>query len=312
MSFQCFSEIALYHPQHGYYTSDRHRVGRDPQSDFYTASSLGPVFACLVTEAARNLLPPGMSPGDLPWLEIAPEPAGSPFEDAARHGFADYQAYPLGKPLEIPPAAVIFANEWLDACPFRRFQYLGGEWRELGVKIMDDRLEPCVLDSPAEESHGLLTALEAEGPHPEGYCVDLSLAAEIELEKLVRQSWRGLLLLADYGKSWQELVTACPAGTASAYFRHQSSRDLTARPGRQDLTCHVCWDRLLAVLHRHGFECVELCSQERFFMRHAATAIASIIQRQPEKFDPQRQTLAQILHPAHMGHAFQILAARRK
>ena len=40
---------------------------------------------------------------------------------------------------------------------------------------------------------------------------------------------------------WADLIGDRPAGTARAYYRHEATRDLLARPGEQDLTCHVCW-----------------------------------------------------------------------
>tara|TARA_B100000749_G_C18003592_1_gene292316 strand:+ start:208 stop:408 length:201 start_codon:yes stop_codon:yes gene_type:complete len=39
MSFASFMDLALYDPEVGYYRRDRIRVGRDPQSDFYTAET---------------------------------------------------------------------------------------------------------------------------------------------------------------------------------------------------------------------------------------------------------------------------------
>ena len=104
-----------------------------------------------------------------------------------------------------------------------------------------------------------------------------------------------------------------PGGTARAYFRHEVSRDLLARPGGQDLTCHVCWDRLERVLRGGGFDPVRVERQEAFFLRHAAPAIEALLAAKPAgEFSPARQTLQELLHPAHLGHKFQILSARRE
>ena len=37
VSFARFMELAMYHPQAGYYTRDFRRVGRDAKADFFTA-----------------------------------------------------------------------------------------------------------------------------------------------------------------------------------------------------------------------------------------------------------------------------------
>ena len=40
--FRDFMEAALYHPEHGYYTSGRAGIGRG--GDFFTSVSVGPLF----------------------------------------------------------------------------------------------------------------------------------------------------------------------------------------------------------------------------------------------------------------------------
>ena len=56
LRFDAFMRLALYEPDIGYYRRDRTRVGRDRSTDFYTATSLGPVFGELVAAACANLL----------------------------------------------------------------------------------------------------------------------------------------------------------------------------------------------------------------------------------------------------------------
>ena len=55
LSFARFMELALYHEKTGYYVRPRRRIGRDPEADFFTASSLGPVFGELVIAACTVL-----------------------------------------------------------------------------------------------------------------------------------------------------------------------------------------------------------------------------------------------------------------
>ena len=50
LSFAEFMDIALYAPGAGYYSSNRRRVGRDGESDFYTSGSGGTTFGRLVAE----------------------------------------------------------------------------------------------------------------------------------------------------------------------------------------------------------------------------------------------------------------------
>ena len=117
--------------------------------------------------------------------------------------------------------------------------------------------------------------VELPATAPEGYVIDAPLAAVALAREIAAESWSGLFIACDYGKSWQELTESCPAGTARAYHQHTQSNDLLARPGEQDLTCHVCWDWLAAALASQGFVSPTVESQEAFFVHHAAGYIAA-------------------------------------
>ena len=47
--FARFMELALYHPEHGYYASGRASIGR--RGDFFTNVSVGPLFGKLLAVA---------------------------------------------------------------------------------------------------------------------------------------------------------------------------------------------------------------------------------------------------------------------
>jgi len=309
ISYRDFVDVALYAPAIGYYTRPDHpRVGRQPVRDFYTASSLGGgVFGKLLRAAAVNLLTPNLAT-NYALLELAAEPGAGIFGQEAAP-FAQTESRRLGDSLIPPNRAVVFANEWLDAQPFHRFVFRRGEWREIGVHIKGDRLEEIELPEFSTVAQKLREKLPTEAT--EDYHLDLSLDAEKVLHDFATADWRGCLILADYGYDWDEFVHHRPAGTARAYYKHQVSGDLLAQPGVQDLTCHVCWDRLEAVLKQAGFTDVRVERQEAFFMRLSAAEIEQILSEKPGQFSPDRQTLLELLHPAHLGQKFQILSARR-
>ncbi len=308
MSLAGFMRLALYHPEHGYYRRDRRRIGADPESDFVTAYSTGPVFADLVTAAARRLMDPTVAAGAT-WVEIGvdrqkplwPEPP-PPFRDVVSLGRDD--------PLVVPSPAAVFSNELFDAQPFNRVRFLDGSWKETGVGLDRDgaRIE-VPLPTHTSEVTALLPRLPTTAP--EGAIVDLPTGAVGLLDDLAAQDWRGLILIFDYGKSWESLSHEFPQGTLRAYRHHRQSPDILARPGEQDLTGHICWDWMTACLEKHGFNQIELLNQETFFVRHAAPAIETLIGRHPGQPDPARSRLHQLIHPAHMGQKFQVLSARR-
>ena len=56
ISYCEFIDKVLYTKKYGYYTSERKRVGRGVQGDFYTAESLGSVFAELVVSSVQAII----------------------------------------------------------------------------------------------------------------------------------------------------------------------------------------------------------------------------------------------------------------
>jgi len=308
LNYAQFTRVALYDPQCGYYNRQHQRVGRQPEADFYTAESLGPVFSRLLAAAAVQLLE-GQPPGDFELVEFGAEP-GSPALADIELPFRAARCIPLGSPFTLKGKCVVFANELLDAQPFHRLVFSEGRWQECGVAVAEDgTLRECRL--PEWSPPVSAARLELPAKPSEGYCLDLSLQAEVLLQALCEGDWQGLLILSDYGRSWQELSEHCPQGTARAYYRHEVSRDLLARPGEQDLTCHVCWDRLSAVARHHRFTDVAIQRQESFFVHHAEGAIAEILQASAGGFSREKQTLIELLHPQHMGSRFQVFSGKR-
>jgi SAM-dependent MidA family methyltransferase len=119
------------------------------------------------------------------------------------------------------------------------------------------------------------------------------------------------LVAFDYGKSWRELCEETPTGTVRAYRRHRQGNDVLARPGEQDLTCHVCWDWLAEALVAEGFAPPALESQEAFLVHHASAALARIASAEAGGLSARKLGVLELLHPGNLGQKFQVLSARR-
>lgn len=307
LSYADYLRCALYAPEVGYYQSNRQRVGRSSQTDFYTARTFGTVFNTLLLASIRHLLG-GEKLSDYTFIEIGAEP-GQSFFQKENTPFLDVKTYTFSDTPVIPSKAVIFANELLDAQPFHRLIYLQGQWRELGVSIHGGKLKEVVLNALTPAIQNVANCLPST--HKEGYQLDFPLAAETLLRQLVAPLKKGLLVIFDYGKFWSELIENHPEGTARAYRKHRLHNDLLSFVGEQDITCHLCWDRLQAILQKNNFESLKLEKQEAFFMHHASDAIKSILEKHPSPLDETNQHLKMLIHPTFMGHAFQVLWGKR-
>lgn len=305
ISYRDYIDLALYADGCGYYKRDRQRVGRNKNTDFYTSESLGQVFAQLVTAAACELLGEAIAAKST-FIEIAAEPGAELLSHLEKNPFADSRVIRHGESIRADGPVIIFANEWLDALPFHRLVFQNGKWRERGVK-MDEYpgLKEVLLDNLTPEVAAVIDRLPKQAP--EGYQLDLPLLAETAITELLAQDWTGLILLFDYGKSWQALTADFPAGTARTYQKHKQDNDLLDSPGAKDITCDLCWDPLVELFNRAGLQSVTLESQEAFLVKRARSAAEAIIRETAGGFSTAKQTLMELIHPTHMGQRFQAL-----
>jgi SAM-dependent MidA family methyltransferase len=304
LSFADFMDVALYEPGAGYYRRSGPRIGYGPGTDYLTATASAPLFGKLVVAACTQLLGVAKAARS-EFVEIGAE-LGSGVLRGVAHPFRCARHMWIGEALRIEGPSVVFSNELFDAQPFRRFRFRAGRWRELGVSLGDGALSEVELASGGPLASPLPDAAA------EGYVIDAPLAASDLARKIAEQPWSGLFLAFDYGKSWQEIAFETPAGTARAYRNHVQRNDLLEFPGRQDLTCHVCWDWLADALRHLGFDDPRVESQEAFFTRNSGDFIASLAAAEAGRMSREKLSLIQLLHPAHMGQKFQALWAMRQ
>ena len=126
------------------------------------------------------------------------------------------------------------------------------------------------------------------------------------------QKWTGLVMLFDYGKTWQEISTQMPNGSARTYHKHKQGTDLLQNPGECDITFDICWDFVQDIIKDNKVAETHLQSQESFFVHHAEECMKNILSDAQFAFSKNKQTLLELIHPANMGQKFQTLHAIRK
>lgn len=307
LSLEDFIQNALYYPNLGYYSqTDRKRVGRDQEADFYTNSSLGTVFSQLVMESVQHLLP--IDSREATFAELGPESETGVLGNL-QTPFKALQLLRPNQDFALPSPCAVFSNEVFDAQPFRRFTFDGHRWLEGFVqpsrKATHDPEYKWSFRAPTKPLPNLPDSA------PLDYLFDWPSGAIDLLERIAAQKWNGLFLAIDYGLPLTTLLHQRPKGTARAYKAHQLLENFLDEPGCRDITCHIAWDPLQSVLADHGFTAIQLERQEAFFMRNARFTIQSIATAQPQAFSRDRMTLMEILHPDNLGSRFQVLSATR-
>ena len=308
LPYDDYVKWALYDPFIGYYTSKRLRIGRTPDTDFYTSTSLGKVWGKLIIEASQKLLS-GEDPKKYSFIEIAAEPMENSISNLD-HPFKEVRTIRLGEKTEIPELAIVFSNEWLDAQPFKRFRFDKSckIWREIGVKLENKKW--VEVEIPIDQADNK-TPKQFPTKYSFAYIIDWPTGAEIVLKELLQKKWNGLFLTFDYGLDSENIFHDFPEGTARAYNNHTLSNNILNEPGNQDITCHVCWNSIVRILNENGFLEPSLQSQESFFMNHAQNEIMQCIKTN-YRINDCLNTLKNIIHPQHLGQKFQGLYATRK
>jgi SAM-dependent MidA family methyltransferase len=265
-----FMELALYHPEHGYYSAASRRSGRE--GDFYTSVDIGPLFGQLLAAQIAemwtmlreqgagqfHLVEAGAGDGRLARDMLDAIAAGQPdlYEalrvtlversDAARERHGEVLgAHPDNITVEsaasLPQAitGAIVANELLDALPVHVVVMTAGGLREVRVGERDGELREVMLPLGTAEIERLI---ENTGVTiPEGVRAEVGLAAVDWVEHASRSIDRGFLLVLDYGHDAAELYSdSHGAGTLVAYRGHMAgSVEWLETPGCCDLTAHV-------------------------------------------------------------------------
>lgn len=301
LPFAAWAELALYHPELGYYARADRRSGR--AGDFFTSVDLGPLFGALLAsqfaETWRLLRTPrfdlveaaagdGRLARDVLDAAAADDPAFYAAVDlhlversrAARDAQAAVLGPHAGKLVSsgpgLPPAVrgTVFANELLDALPPHLLQMTAGGLREVYVDVdaetggFVERLGP--LSDARVRAH-----VDERGIRlAEGWRAEVTPAAADWVRQAVAALDRGFLLLIDYGHEAREIYSAThAAGTLAAYRRHRAADAAggaappwLAAPGECDLTAHVDLTLVRDTAERWGARTLGVLDQTYFLL----------------------------------------------
>lgn len=269
LTFRDFMELALYHPESGYYARAANPVGKG--GDYVTAPSLSPVFSFAIAGLFRefvrrsegavcSFVDIGCGDGSLIRSIAAQVPEKNVRffgvdRSLERNAAAEIEAdrVMFVRTLDEVPrdgAHLLFSSELYDAFPFARLVQRGEHLHELWVAEREGTLDWIEAEAtPVYDdyftSHGIELA--------EGQFVDVALEWEAFHEDVARFLTRGLIVTLDYGYVAQKLFHARARrfGTAAAYAGNRVHRDLLANPGEQDLTAHINFSDLLRAGARH-------------------------------------------------------------
>jgi SAM-dependent MidA family methyltransferase len=303
VSFAWFMEQALYHPEHGYYSSGRCAIGR--KGDYFTNVSIGPLFGQLMTAQFAQIWEQLGKIDNFVIVEQGAHDgqfARDVLQSAQSHAPEFFEAldYRIIEPFPIlrerqsqilepfrnkiewrnslePFTGVHFSNELLDAMPVR----LITRGMEKLVGLQGDRF--AFIERPLSNTAFNQVALDW-------------------IDNLAGNLQRGYVIAIDYGHSGDEFQRDIQV---RAQHRHLDSP--FEQIGHADITMHVDWTNIARRAEENGFAIVGFTDQHHF-LTGIISEFGDWDQSSVADSPKAKRALQTLLHPEMLGRAFQVLA----
>ncbi len=334
VTFAWFMEQALYHPEHGYYSSGRAAIGRG--GDYFTSVSVGPLFGRLLGAQFAEMwellgrddefviVEQGAHGGELAGDVLAAARTCDPeFFHAIRYviaepfalwqrrqaealaGFDGKVAWQKSVADLAPFRGVHFSNELIDAMPVHLVKWSGTEWRERHVAIVGDGF--AFVDLPLSENRLEERLRHVPHPLPAGYETEVNLAALDWIAGLGPKLTEGWILAADYGFTRDEFYAPHRStGTLRSHAKHQVLSSPLLRIGHADITAHVDWTSLAEQAVDCALSIEGFADQHHFLTGLLAGEVGQALGLSEDA--KTNRALQTLLHPGFLGMKFQFLA----
>jgi SAM-dependent MidA family methyltransferase len=342
--FVRFMDLALYHPQFGYYMrppeEGAERIGWS--GDFYTSSDVHSFLGQALAKQARQIdallghptpftvVEMGAGKGllardflqallvqrdslceRLRYVLVERSPA---MRELQRQNLAPWLDQPglvawVENLESLAPGSVtglFFSNELVDAFPVHRIQVTGGQAQELFVDYHDGKFTEVLRPLATPQLATYLRRLKLT--LPEGYRTEINLLALEWMKQVAQTLDRGVVLTIDYGHTAQDLYGPDrPRGTFLCYFHQMASENPFERIGLQDMTAHVDFSSLATAGGDAGLSVTGFTNQMSFLMGLGIEDM--IAQLEPES--PEFRAAIHLLKPEGMGRTFKILVQHK-
>ena len=338
--FSWFMEQALYHRQHGYYSTPQTRIGRagDFDTNVSTGKTFGQILAAQIVEMWSALGKPrdfriieqGAEDGQLAMdilcaIKDPPDPGieftyviVEPIDSKRTEQRSRLENRFPGKIRWVANVAdlkamngVFISNELVDAMPVHLLEYRESRWYELYVTCSEKAF--AFVSSPILSS-GLADAVnKLPVPANTPYRTEVNLSGLRWISEIGSRLQNGFVLTVDYGYSRDEYYKPDrTGGTLACYSRHRRSFNPLEDPGSIDITAHADFTSLAESAERAGLHVTGYTDQHHFMVGATESYLRQIEREsglsglQPYHHQFLRK-LKTLMHPANMGMAFKYL-----
>lgn len=335
LSFAEYMQLALYHPEFGYYSNSTKKFGEG--GDFITAPEISPLFGqCIAQQIISvfselnnpDILEFGAGSGQLAvdvLLALASEnqlpthyyilELSAELKLRQRKKIAEKIPQMQNKViwLERLPQnfeGVIIANEVLDAMPIHRFSFSKNKFWEYMVNCKNGLLYETLAPANAILEKALS---QKQSIFIEDYNSEINLLLPSWLASLSDCLSRGLVLLLDYGFPDHEYYHPDRhMGTLMCHYQHHAHNDPYFWPGLQDITAHVDFTATIKAAITAGFKLAGYTTQAHFLLSCGLMALAA---KQPSSVETSwitNQAIKKLVLPSEMGELFKVMALTKE
>jgi SAM-dependent MidA family methyltransferase len=350
ITFAEFMDLALYHPDYGYYCSGQVAIGA--KGDFFTSSSLGADFGELLAEQLAEIwlvldrpesfqvVEMGAGLGDLAidilnyWQSNYPDllqnveysiiEESSSLIATQQEKLQSWQEKGIRLSWkswsDLPNYSVkgcFFSNELIDAFPVHQVIWQNHQLQEIYIGENQGELIEIIAELSIPELLNYFQQVQINinsADYPEGYRTEVNLQALDWLNRVSQKLKQGYLLTIDYGYSAQKYYHPQRSqGTLQCYYQHRYHSDPLVNLGLQDITTHVNFTALENQGKSLGLETLGFTQQGLFLMSLGLGD--RLAELSTDKFNfaeifKRRDALHQLIDPTGLGKFGVLLQAK--
>ncbi len=342
--FARFMELALYHPQFGYYMRSSEpaaeRIGW--KGDFYTSSDVHPILGNALARQAEQMDRLLGQPTPFTLVEMGPGKGllarhllstcqrdypslfnrlryvlieRSPAMREAQHiNLAPWLDRPdlltwVDDLTHLPSHSLnglFLSNELVDSFPVHRIQMTAQGIQELWVDYREGRFVECLKPLSSDRLAAHLRLIGSDWA--EGYRTEVNLHALDWMAQVAQRLARGFVLTIDYGHTAQDLYSIDrKRGTFLCYRQHTVHEDPFLHVGQQDMTAHVDFSSLATAGEEQGLRTTGFTNQMSFLMGLGIEQMLTGLSQD----SPALTAAIQLLRPNGMGTTFKVLVQHK-